>query len=170
MINEKHVEMAAKHVEWERDWVKKVTGGDPLFARLANNHRDRLYVGRMFVAWTVADGAPIINTLFRVHTLSLGERGLAATITTATAARDLTYLKLDHIPKQAPGLELYLWLPNFSEVRYAPANPNNPDSQCYCSVPLLARYQHPPSLSQVPGRLYFASKSEFVALWPSHDF
>lgn len=170
MINNKLVERAARSVELERMWVKEAMQEDALFGRLANTQRNRVHLGRMFVAWTIVDDAPLIDTLFKVEDISIGERGLRVMVATASAVRDLGILRIDHSPKKVHNLDLYFWIPNHSEVRYAPADPGNPKSQFFTSLPLLVRFQHPPEMSQVPGRLYFAPKNEFAAIWPSHNF
>lgn len=155
----------------ERGWTKELMKDDPLFNRLANVRRDHANLGRMFLAWTVVNGKPQIEALFKVDRFGLSGEGMNMTIAMATAAgKSSNLFRIRHLPVKVPGLDLYLWLPNFGEVRYVPTDHKDPHSHFFCSVPLLVKYQHPPGLSQVEERLYFASKNDFATLWPAHDF
>ena len=160
----------ARSLTLERSWTRKLTKGDPLWARLPNVRRDHAYIGRMFVAWRIEDGKPLIDSLYKVEGFSLGQSGISVTIATVSAAGPTQSLHIRHTPQKAPLIDVYFWIPNFAEVRYTPANNNDPDSHFSCSTPLMIKFQHPHNLSQVDNRLYFAPKSEFVTLWPAFDF
>ena len=160
----------ARSLTLERSWTKRLTKDDPLWARLPNTRRDHAYIGRMFVAWRVENGKPVIDSLYKVEGFNLGQTGISVAISTVSANSSPQTLYIRHTPQKAPLIDVYFWVPNFAEVRYTPANNNDPDSSFSCSTPLMIKFQHPHNLSQVDNRLYFAPKSEFVTRWPAFDF
>lgn len=163
-------EKAAKHLLLERGWTKVQMSNDANFNRLGNVRRDFTHLGRLFVAWTIVDGKPLIDTLFKVDRFGVNGCGLNMTIATVSATRESELMRVGHTPTKAGHLDLYFWIPYYAEVRTTPNDHGNPGAGLTCTYPLLIKLQNPPGLSQVEGRLYFASKSDFAALWPEFDF
>lgn len=163
-------EKAMRNNQLERSWTKDRMKGDALFERLANTRRDYAYLGRLFVAWTIQAGAPVIDCLFLVDRFGVSDAGLNVTIRTATAKGDTGLLRVTHNPIKAPGLSLYFWLPHHAEVRYTPFTRVAGEQRFRCNYPLLVKHQDLIELGQKEGHTYFGAKSEFVKLWPDHDF
>lgn len=161
---------AAKHLLWERAWTKHQMRNDPLFNRLGNVRRDFSFLGKLFVAWTIVDGEPLIDTLFRADRFGANGSGLSLTVALATASRPSDIMRLGHVPAKVPHLDLYLWIPYYAEVRVTPVHHDCPDLGLVCTYPLLVKYDNPLERGQKEGHLYFAPKSEFAKLWPKHDF
>ncbi len=159
-----------RHLDLDRGWTNEVMKGDKLFLSLANTRRDHAYVGRHFVAWTMVDGGPVINTLFEIQRVGISEHGLNVTVGIARPNVDgIEHIRITTHPTKVPHLDLYLWLPAFAEVRYIPINPEDP-SRRRCSLPMLIKHRHRPDHAQHEGYPYFASKGDFLALWPEHSF
>jgi hypothetical protein len=163
-------EKAAVLLNLERGWTRKLTASDPVFTSLPNVKRDHAYLGRLFVAWHMQGDQPQIDTLFKVDRFGVNANGMNMTIATVSANQPDNLLRVSHVPVKVPHLNLYFWIPYFAEVRSVPYDPSDPTSRLTCSLPLLIKYRNPLALGQVEGRLYFASKSEFCALWPDHAF
>lgn len=170
MSSNERAEKASKRLTLERSWTKAHMRDDENFNRLGNVRRDFAHLEKFFVAWTIVDGKPLIDTLFKADRFGVNGRGLNMTMATVSATREAGLLRLSHIPTKVPHLDLYLWIPYFAEVRTTPCDHDDPASGPICTYPLLVKHQYPPRLGQVEGRLYFAPKSEFAALWPEFDF
>lgn len=161
---------AAKHLLLERSWTKHQMRDDPLFNRMGSVRRDFAFLGKLFVAWTIVDGKPLIDTLFRADRFSVNGSGLGMTVALATANRPLDIMRLGHVPAKVPHLELYLWIPYYAEVRVTPNSHDRPEHGLVCTYPLLVKHDNPLDRGQKEAHLYFAPKTEFIKLWPEHDF
>lgn len=160
-----------RHLLLEQKWTNTKTASDALFHSLRHLRRDHAYCGRLFVLWAVEGDQPAIKALFKVHRLGLNESGIHIVIHVARpGVEEMEHITVRHDPLRVRGFDLYFWIPHFAEVRYAPTVYIDPDAHMRCSAPLIYKHRNRPDVSQDEGRQYFASKSEYAALWPSHDF
>lgn len=162
---------STRHMRLEKDWLYREMKTDELFCSLVSTRRDHTYIGRNFLAWTMVQGCPIINTLFEVERFGINERGLYVTFGIARPnVAGIERIRVTNHPLKLRHLDLYLWLPYFAEVRNVPIDASDPASRRRTSVPLLFKHRHRPDTGQIDGYPYFSSKGDFLALWPEHAF
>ncbi len=162
---------AQKNLVQERRWLSRRVAGDAVFAGLLNTRRGHVYFGEYFVYWSVVGGQPAMKALMRVDNIHLGESGLSVRLGVVRPGQEeVETFFFGHQPLKVSGLDLYLWLPAFAEVRYTPMDYSNPESKFHVSVPIVIRSLNRSDEGQDEGCSYFASKSEFVALWPASNF
>lgn len=161
---------ATFHMRKERRWTNHKTKDDPLFSQPGTVSRDHVYLGRMFVAWKIYNGSPVIKALLKTDKMSVANDGLKITMAIVRAGTDNEYLRVNNVPIRLNGHHAYLWIPYYAEVRSTPIDRDDDTSAFRCSVPLMIKQQNSAKEGQLEGCDYFASHSEFVSLWPEYNF
>jgi hypothetical protein len=162
------VSARAERLHQERVWLRRRTQGDELFEKLGCTHATYAYEGRRFVAWTVVDGKPRIEALFRADAIKLTAGGLAVTFDVQRPGHGLGRFTATAQPEKVPGLDLFLWMPAFGDIHYVPFKWSDEHSPWRVSVSFVAKTGNRPDVGAVEGGRYFATAKEFASYWPEH--
>lgn len=162
------VSSRAERLQQERVWLRRRMQGDELFGQLACTHATYTYVGRRFVAWTVAEGKPRIEAVFRTSQINLTDAGLSVTFDVHRPGHGIGRVVASAHPEKVPGLDLFLWMPAFGDVHYVPFKWSDEFSPWRVSVSFVAKTANRPDVGAVEGGRYFATVKEFASYWPEH--
>jgi hypothetical protein len=152
----------------ERLWVnreaaKHLPAGDhTLWNSLASTHRVYLGIGRTLLVWQYIQGEP--KPVYAVTATSTG-LSFAEGLHVNLESKDFKF-KASHIPKRLPNTYCFLWIPMFSECRWAPLDYDRSDDDKYCTVPVCIKMASNAIKDLTEGHYYVSSVTQFRQNWP----
>lgn len=134
--------------------------------RLWNHYRSthRVYLKQddSLCIWTYESGAPnIVARLFVTALTASLTKGL-----TMALSHEQQFIDVGHAPVHLPDLDTFLWVPTFSEIRWAPADYESAHGKFRCTAPLCIKQKKNKDKELVEGVQYVSTAKELSLMWP----
>jgi hypothetical protein len=142
--------------EVEQAWNDAIMAGNVQWSRYRSTHRIYVHEGSELVSWFVKNGAPAVLSVRTVTCIAVhADRGVMVTVGNFTAAA---------VPATLD--DVFLWVPAFSEIRFAPVDHQKPFSRRRLTVSLCMKTATNPNSRLMEGACYLTGKQEFQRTYP----
>lgn len=148
----------------EKNWTATLMEGTRQWLSNRSSHRIYVFEGDELVVWSTPDGQrPIVD-----HTLTVSSIGLTSTtgIVIRVVSREKSIaLVAGYLPQQVPDTDVFLWVPAFSDVRFAPRRFDEPLSPRRLTVPLCIKSPTNHLTDMKLNTFYVTERRDFVRQW-----
>lgn len=167
MSTEQH---ESARIRYEQAWLKPFVDSIPEWDSLRFTQRPLARSGKTFVLWRLDDNLqPEILDKLTVTSFTCNTTGPAMMF----CAEKGPGVLVQEAPVQLHGHQIYLWLPAFMDLRFAPYSYDHGDpTKRLLSWRFVLRSMGNPEMveKRVPGQVFLSEGSSFHKLWPAVPF
>ncbi len=152
----------------ENSWANDLMQGNQAWFDLHSVHRLHGTVGSEFIIWRYTNvGEPQVMQTLRINQITADDAfGLEMWV--GRHFEDSSSFAVGHNPRQHPDFKLFLWIPAFADIRYAPKEfKDGGRAPRQLRIPFCAKVVSNSSIKLVHNGVYIHTVKEFKNLWPT---
>ena len=168
MSSEQHFDKKTLELEWANSAVNTLLLPplQKLWGSLRSTLRTSASFKRAFVVWQLAEDGP--KALYTLSPLDFGatfQGGLRLVLSTPNGP-----LTVGHVPVKLPDVDVFVWLPQFSELRWSPYDYTDPTAGRQLTVPVCFKVAS--NLIKYPtiGDVYVSTATQLRQHFPQHKY
>jgi hypothetical protein len=152
-----------ERLKLERAWNEDMIGDNLAWRGLNSTHRINVQKGTKLVLWTISKRQPLtIANYFVDDVHASSDEGISVIL----RREDYTRFRATYFPTQLPSLPVFVWVPAFSSVRYAPTDYKEGGLGARnLRVSLCIKARAVASTEGRAGDIFLSTLGEFQALW-----